>query len=69
MFGSPSDIVDERDIFFDIVHGWNHLHSEKSEIVLLPIHWSKDSYVTDLEPWSFLTQSELGRLIPMAVEG
>lgn len=44
MFGSPSDIVDERDVFFDIVHGWNHLHSEKSGIVLLPIHWSTDSY-------------------------
>lgn len=44
MFGSPSDIVDERNVFFDIVHGWNHLHSEKSGIVLLPIHWSTDSY-------------------------
>lgn len=44
MFGSPSDIVDERNIFFDIVHGWNHLNSEKSGIVLLPIHWSTDSY-------------------------
>lgn len=44
MFGSPSDIVDERNIFFNIVHGWNHLHSEKNEIVLLPLHWSKDSY-------------------------
>lgn len=44
MFGSPSDIVDERNFFFDIVHGWNHLHSEKSGIVLLPIHWSTDSY-------------------------
>lgn len=44
MFGSPSDIVNERNVFFDIVHGWNHLHSEKSGIVLLPIHWSTDSY-------------------------
>lgn len=44
MFGSPSDIVDERNVFFDIVHGWNHLNSEKSGIVLLPIHWSTDSY-------------------------
>lgn len=44
MFGSPSDIVDERNVFSDIVHGWNHLYSEKSGIVLLPIHWSTDSY-------------------------
>ena len=44
MFGSPSDIVDERDIFFDIVHGWNHLHSEKNGVVLAPTHWNNDSY-------------------------
>lgn len=44
MFGSPSDIIEERNVFFDIVHGWNNLHSEKNKIVLLPLHWSMNSY-------------------------
>lgn len=44
MFGSPSDIIDERKVFFDTVYGWNRLHSDKSGIVLLPTHWTTDSY-------------------------
>ncbi len=44
MFGAPSDIKEEYNTFVDIVHGWNNLYSEKSEIVLQPIHWSTHSY-------------------------
>lgn len=44
MFGSPSDITEEQKIFFEIVYGWNTIHSEKSGIMLQPIHWTTDSY-------------------------
>lgn len=44
MFGSPSDIIEERNTFIEIVHGWNDLYSEKSHIVLLPLHWTTHSY-------------------------
>lgn len=44
MFGSPSDIKEELDVFFNVVYDWNRLHSEKSGIMLQPIHWTTDSY-------------------------
>ncbi|MBR5603276.1 MAG: hypothetical protein IKW51_03585 [Bacteroidales bacterium] len=44
MFGVPSDIKEEYNAFVEVVHKWNHLHSEESGIVLLPIHWSTNSY-------------------------
>lgn len=44
MFGAPSDIKEEHDAFVEIVHEWNHLHSEEFGIVLLPLHWSTNSY-------------------------
>lgn len=44
MFGAPSDIKDELEIFFEIIHRWNNLHSEKSGIILMPMHWSLSSY-------------------------
>ncbi|MBO5499329.1 MAG: hypothetical protein J5990_08035 [Bacteroidales bacterium] len=44
MFGAPSDIKEEYEAFINIIHGWNNLHSERSGIVLQPIHWSTHSY-------------------------
>ncbi|MEG1502287.1 MAG: hypothetical protein RR063_07080 [Anaerovoracaceae bacterium] len=44
MFGAPSDIKEELEIFFDTAYGWNNLHSEKSKIILMPMHWSINSY-------------------------
>lgn len=44
MFGAPSDIKEEYNAFVDIVHKWNNLHSEKYGIILMPLHWSTNSY-------------------------
>ncbi len=44
MIGCPSDITDEKDAAFRVLNNWNNLNSEKNRTVLLPIHWSINSY-------------------------
>jgi hypothetical protein len=43
MIASPSDIVDERKIFREIIHEWNDLHSLERRIVLMPAGWETHS--------------------------
>ena len=44
MIGAPSDIKEEITIVEKVLQNWNSVHSEKQKIVLLPLHWSRDSY-------------------------
>lgn len=44
MMGCPSDITEEKEVAFRVLNNWNNLNSEKSRMVLLPIHWSISSY-------------------------
>jgi len=44
MIGAPSDIKEEITIVEKVLQNWNSMHSEKQKIVLLPLHWSRDSY-------------------------
>lgn len=44
MVASPSDIQEEIKVAFNVLNHWNDLHSEKSRMVLLPLHWSISSY-------------------------
>lgn len=44
MFGSPSDIEEEIHVAFQVLYHWNSLHSEQNKILLLPLHWSFNSY-------------------------
>ena len=44
MIGAPSDIAEEITIVQKVLQDWNSMHSEKQKIVLLPLHWSRDSY-------------------------
>ncbi len=43
MIASPSDIVEERNIVRDVLYDWNAIHSERQNIVLLPISWETHS--------------------------
>jgi len=44
MIGSPSDIKEEITIAREVLNHWNNLHSEQNKMVLLPLHWSFNSY-------------------------
>lgn len=45
MIGCPSDISKEEvNTIFDVIHSWNADNSHSMGIVLLPMHWSKNSY-------------------------
>lgn len=44
MIGCPSDIEQEINLVREVVYEWNSQNSEKEKVVLLPIHWSTDSY-------------------------
>ena len=44
MFGTPSDIVEEINIFNETIQKWNYLNAEKESIILLPLHWSTSAY-------------------------
>jgi len=39
MIASPSDVATERQIIRDVVNGWNAVHAEDRELVLLPCAW------------------------------
>ena len=37
MIASPSDVASERSIVKEVIHDWNAVHSERENIVLLPV--------------------------------
>lgn len=45
MIGCPSDIsTEEVQTAFEVIYEWNAVNSQNQNIVLLPMHWSKNSY-------------------------
>lgn len=44
MIGCPGDVDDEAQIAQGVIRRWTGLHAEQSGVVLLPLHWSTDSY-------------------------
>ena len=44
MIGCPGDIKEEIDIAMRVINRWTFLHAEQSGTVLLPIHWTTNSY-------------------------
>lgn len=44
MIGAPSDIKDEIRIAKDVIQKWNSINSECRRQVLLPLHWSDNTY-------------------------
>ena len=43
MIASPSDVASERAIVRDVIYDWNAVHSERENIVLLPVGWESHS--------------------------
>ncbi len=39
MIASPSDVASEREIVREVIYEWNAVHSERENIVLLPVGW------------------------------
>lgn len=46
MVGAPSDVESEVKIAFDVILNWNYINAASHNLVLLPSHWSIDSYPT-----------------------
>lgn len=44
MIGCPGDIREEIDIAMKVINHWTILHAEQHSVVLLPIHWTTNSY-------------------------
>ncbi len=40
---SPSDVATERTVIRSVIHEWNAVHSEKEDVVLMPIGWESHS--------------------------
>ena len=43
MIASPSDVASERSIVREAIYEWNAVHSERENIVLLPVGWESHS--------------------------
>ncbi len=43
MIASPSDVASERSIVREVLYDWNAVHSERENIVLLPVGWESHS--------------------------
>lgn len=39
MIASPSDVSEEREIIRQVIHEWNYINSQKTQIVILPVGW------------------------------
>ena len=39
MIASPGDVAHERQIIREVIHEWNSINSEASELVLMPVGW------------------------------
>lgn len=46
MIGAPSDIVEEVSTAISVINQWNYINSEATKIVLMPLHWSINTYPT-----------------------
>lgn len=44
MIGCPGDIREEVDMAMKVINHWTALHAEQYSTVLLPIHWTTNSY-------------------------
>ena len=44
MIGCPGDIKEEIDMAMKVINHWTTLHAEQYSTVLLPIHWTTNSY-------------------------
>lgn len=44
MIGCPGDVEEEVHIAIEVMNRWNALHAEQEGTVLLPLHWSSNSY-------------------------
>ena len=62
MIGAPSDIIEEIQMACETINRWNTLNSEQYKIVLLPLHWSINSYpLAGNRPQHFLNQQLVER--------
>ena len=43
MIASPSDVAPEREAIRNLIHEWNAIHSEKEDLVLMPVGWESHS--------------------------
>ena len=43
MIASPSDVASERSVVREVIYDWNAVHSERENIVLLPVGWESHS--------------------------
>lgn len=43
MIASPTDVASERSIVKEVIYDWNAVHSERANIVLLPVGWESHS--------------------------
>lgn len=39
MIASPGDVATERTLIRSVIHEWNAVHSEKEDVVIMPIGW------------------------------
>lgn len=46
MIGAPSDIIEEVSTAISVINQWNYINSEATNIVLMPLHWSINTYPT-----------------------
>ena len=44
MIGCPSDVKKEVDIAKEVIINWTDIHADVNGMVLLPLHWSSNSY-------------------------
>lgn len=43
MVASPGDVLPERQVFREVIHEWNAVHSATRKIVLMPVGWETHS--------------------------
>ena len=46
MIGAPSDVESEVNVVREVIHKWNYINAASHNLVLLPSHWSIDTYPT-----------------------
>lgn len=44
MIGSPSDVKEEIQLVIQSIYDWDNTFSEKEKVVLLPSHWTINTY-------------------------
>lgn len=46
MVGAPSDVEPEVKTAFDVIQKWNYINAFSHKLILLPSHWTLDTYPT-----------------------